>query len=61
MRQHSSKPGINERDIQESSERYRKHAEEKVKSGHKRPLKEGILIWDETKVSKTKNCMNNYF
>ena len=50
MHQHSSSPGINERCIKESSEKYANHVKEKVKKGHKAPLKEGILIWDETKV-----------
>ena len=57
MHQHSSKPGINERAIYESSEGYKKHTEEKVKSGKARPLKEGILIWDETKVSQYKTTL----
>lgn len=49
MNQHSSNPGINDRVIKESSERYKKHAEERVKTGHIEPIQDGILIWDETK------------
>ncbi len=50
MQQHSSSPGINERYIHESSKKYEDHIQEKIKNDHKAPLKEGILIWDETKV-----------
>ena len=43
-------PGIIYEAIQENNEKYRKHIENRVTSGHKKPLKEGVLIWDETKV-----------
>ena len=52
MHQHASTPGISELSIQESSEKYSNHVEERVKLGHRVPLKEGILIWDETKACK---------
>ena len=42
---------VNESAIVASAQKYETHIEERVQSGHKCPLKEGILIWDETKVS----------
>uniref|UniRef100_A0A1X7V628 Transposable element P transposase-like RNase H domain-containing protein n=1 Tax=Amphimedon queenslandica TaxID=400682 RepID=A0A1X7V628_AMPQE len=42
--------GINEESILDSSKRYEEHIVERVKNGHLPPLKQGILIWDETKV-----------
>lgn len=50
MNQHSSSHGIHDDLIQESSSKYEEHIAKLGKKGHARPLKEGILIWDETKV-----------
>ena len=50
MCQYANKPGIEESSIQESSRKYSRYIEEQVKLGYLPPLKEGILIWDETKV-----------
>ena len=50
MHQHSSSHGIHDDLIQESSSKYEEHIAKLGKKGHARPLKEGILIWDETKV-----------
>lgn len=50
MRQNVGSSGINEESIRESSRKYDECTADKVKKGHTPPLKEGILIWDETKV-----------
>lgn len=50
MSHHANEPGINSASILDSSRKYSAHVKEMVESGKMRPLKEGILIWDETKV-----------
>jgi hypothetical protein len=52
MHKHCLSPGINEESIRQSALKYQEHIHEMVGSGCKRPLQEGILIWDETKVNK---------
>ena len=57
MNQHLSSPGINEKSIQESSKKYTEHVTDRVENGDMPPLKEGILIWDETKACVTFLCI----
>ena len=50
MHKHCHSPGIDEESIQQSAIKYEEHIQETIGGGYKKPLKEGILIWDETKV-----------
>ena len=50
MHKHCSSPGIDEESIWQSALKYQEHIQEKISGGYKKPLQEGILIWDETKV-----------
>lgn len=53
MYKHSSSPGISEEALLEMAEKYKMFKEERVEAGYPRPLSEGVLIWDEVKVSYT--------
>ena len=47
----SSFPGISEESLFDRAEMYRAFSEERVEAGHLRPVGEGVLLWDEEKVS----------
>lgn len=42
--------GINESDLYQSSLKYEDHIRSMLQAGKQKPLGEGVLIWDETKV-----------
>ena len=50
MNKNYNSPGINSEAVKDSYEKYQKHVKERILNGHQKPLQEGILIWDETKV-----------
>ena len=51
MYKHSSSPGICEEALLEMAEKYKVFKEEQVEAGYPRPVSEGVLMWDEVKVS----------
>ncbi len=51
MYKYSSTPGICEEAMLERAEKYKIFKEERVEAGYLRPVGEGVLIWDEVKVS----------
>jgi len=51
MRKHASSPGINEDALLESSHRFDEFKAKRVADGMAPPLGEGVLIFDEVKVS----------
>ncbi len=51
MDQHSKKSGINEEALLDLAQKYECFQQERVQKGFVRPVGEGVLIWDEVKVS----------
>lgn len=51
MYRHASSPGINEEALLDRAQKYDRFKEERVAAGFVRPIGEGVLIWDEVKVS----------
>ena len=51
MYKFSASPGINEESLLERAEKYEVFKEERVEAGYPRPVGEGVLMWDEVKVS----------
>ena len=51
MYKYSSSPGISEEALLEMAEKYKVFKEERVEAGYPRPVSEGVLMWDEVKVS----------
>ncbi len=51
MSKHFSLPGINEEALLEHAQQYESYKDERVKYKFVRPVGEGVLIWDEVKVS----------
>jgi hypothetical protein len=46
-----SSPGVNEESLLERAEKYEVFKDECVEAGYPRPVGEGVLMWDEVKVS----------
>lgn len=51
MYKYSSSPGICEDALLERAKKYELYKKEQVEAGHLEPVGEGVLIWDEVKVS----------
>ena len=51
MYKYSSSPGISEESLFDRAEMYKAFSEKRVEAGHSRPVGEGVLMWDEVKVS----------
>ena len=51
MYRHASSPGINEEALLDRAQKYDDFKKERVAAGFVRPVGEGVLIWDEVKVS----------
>ena len=51
MYKYSSSPGISEESLFDRAEMYKAFSEGRVEAGHLRPVGEGVLMWDEVKVS----------
>lgn len=50
MDQHFSTAGINDEALLEHATKYESFKDERVRDGFKKPVGEGVLIWDEVKV-----------
>lgn len=53
MYKYSSSPGICEDALLERAKKYESYKKEQVEAGNLKPVGEGVLIWDEVKVSIT--------
>lgn len=51
MYKYSASPGISEEALLERAKKYKAFKEEQVEAGYQRPVGEGVLMWDEVKVS----------
>ena len=58
-RRHASSPRKNEEALLDRAQKYDNFKEERVAAGFARPFGEGVLIWDEVKVSMRTECNNN--